>query len=394
MNRFIRSLAAAGTIGTLALSMAACGSSDNGTKGGSGGASAGADVKIGVVLEQTGALASLALPELNAIKLAVDEFNSAGGKVSLVTKDSASDPATAAAVTRSLVGQVPAVLGSATGASCRAMQPILAQAKILQYCQSPQNFTVTPQFFYGLTALADYPAATIPWLRDRKIHTIAIVGQDDATGDASAGIFNAIAKQFPSEFKVVADQRFASGASNIETQVTKVRDAKPDLVAAVTSGGNIVPVVKAMNALGMKQPLYVATGSAGRDALALVQNEIPAGGMYSNAFWVNVPDEIPANLPYADKVKKFVADYSAKYGNKPSHTEAGAFDSAMQVMDAIKAGNDTGEKIATYLETHPYTGVLGDYTFSKDRHQGAKLPPVIMTFDSTGKFKLAFNSGS
>jgi branched-chain amino acid transport system substrate-binding protein len=384
------------------LSVAACGSSGGGTSpssdAGNGGTDGGSTITIGAIMEETGPLASLGKPEVQAMQLAVEQVNASGGingsKVKLLVKDSASDPATAAAAARSLVGKVQAVLGTATGASCRAVQPILDQAKILQYCQSPQDFEVTPLFFYGLAALSDYPAATTPWLRSLKVHKLGLIGQDDATGDATVGIFKEIVKQNPGEFSITTDQRFTSGATNVETQMTKIRDTNPDLIVASTSANNIVPVVKAMNALGMKQPVYVATGSATLTALDVVKGDIPAGGMYSNAFWVDVSSEIPSSVPYAEQAKKFVADYKAKYGTIATHTEGNAYDAAMQVLTAMKDGAKTGEEIAAYLESHSYTGVIGEYNWSKTRHQGATLPPVMMSFDASGQFKLGFSAPS
>jgi ABC-type branched-subunit amino acid transport system substrate-binding protein len=272
------------------------------------------------------------------------------------------------------------------------MQPILASANVLQYCLSPQDFKVTPLFFYSLATVAEYPRAVIPWLESLNVRTFGILAQDDATGDNAREIFQTIAKMDP-RFKIVADEKFASGATNVEVQLTKIRDAKPDLLVSGTSGSNLSPVAKGIKSLGMRQPVYVANGSASYATLDLVKGDIPAGGLYANAFWVNVPNDLPSDLAYASPVRRFFTTYQDKYGQPPSQLEAAAYDAATQIMTALRAGARTGTAMAAYLESHSLTGVLGPYTLTKTRHQGASIPPIMMSFTADGKFKLAFDAG-
>lgn len=396
MKRCIGAVGTSGAVAVLLMSMAACASTSNGSSTSAASAGKGT-VSIGVLMEETGPLASLAQPQVKAIELAAKKINSSGGingkTVSLIEKDTASDPATAAAVGRSLIGKTQAVIGTASGAGCRAVQPIFNGAKILQYCQSPQDFDITPYFFYNEAAISSYPDATVPWLRSKGIHKIAFIGQDDATGDANIEIFQEIAKKYPSEFQVVTDQRFTSGATNLETQMTNVRNSNPDLIVAGASGANIVAVVQAVNALGLKQPVYVGSGSASVTALDPVKNSLPAGGLIANAFWVDVPNDVPSKLSYASQIKTFAKAFQASAGTAPSQGEGGAYDSMMQIATAMKSGATTGPKIASYLESHSYTGVLGPYKWSATRHQGASLPTAMMSFGADGAFHLAY-SGS
>ncbi|WP_432828013.1 ABC transporter substrate-binding protein [Dactylosporangium sp. CA-092794] len=390
MNTSPRPVLAAGLVMMVSLAAAACGSTGNAAADGGG------TVQIGVVLDRTGVLAATAVPAMNGIQLAVDEVNAKGGihgrKVELLVEDGTSDPAVAAAAARNLSRKVPVVLGSAAGAGCRAMQPILDSAKVLQYCISPQQFNLTPLFFWGLAPTTDYPAATLPWLRSIKAHKLAFIGQDDASGDGYLSLFKYIAQANPTEFQIVAQERFGSGTTNLETQLTHLRDAKPDLVIAGTSGGNIVPVARAMNALGMDQPVWVGTGSATLDALKPLANDIPKGGLFANAFWVDVPDKVPGSVGYAPKVTAFTEAYSKQYG-QPGALAGGAYDATRQILDGFDSGASTGPALAAYLEQNAHTGVLGPYEINAKRHQGATLPPVMMTYDGGPAFKLAY-SGS
>lgn len=384
----VKIIVAAATAGLVALTTA-CGASGGGTSN--------ETISLGMIIDKTGVFASSGIPALNGVQLAVDETNQAGGingkKIDLVVQDGTSDPAVAAAAARTLSSKVQAVLGTASGPGCRAVQPILDSAKVLEYCLSPQQFTLTPLFFWGLAPVTGYVPATIPWLKAQGYHRIAFIGQNDATGDGYLSVFNAIAKSDPANYQIVGQERFDSGATNLETQLTKLRDTKPDLIVAGTSGGNIVPVVRAVKSLGMTQPIWVGTGSASLDSLSPLAGDLPAGGLFANAFWADISDEVPAGVPYAATVTSFAKAYSAKYNQRSVSAAAGAYDATMQVIVALKSGATKGTQIATHIESSPFTGALGDYKFSPTVHQGATLPPVMMTYQGAKGFKLAF-SGS
>jgi branched-chain amino acid transport system substrate-binding protein len=378
--------AVAGLAALLTLT-AACGSSSSATSEGS--------ISIGLIIDKTGIFASNGIPALNGVKLAVDEINQAGGingrTVNLRIKDDTSNPSVAAATAHSMRRKVQVVLGTASGQGCRAVQPILDAAKVFQYCLSPQQFSLRPLFFWGLAPVTSYAPATLPWLKAKGFHRIAFIGQNDAAAQGYLSLFKYFAKSDPANFQIVAQENFDSGATDVEAQMTKIREAAPDLIVAGTSGGNIVPIVRAVKSLGMTQPIWVGTGSASLDALNPLASDLPAGGLFANAFWADIADQVPSTVPYAGKVTSFGKAYSAKYGQQSVSAAAGAYDATMQVVDALRSGAKTGQQVASYLEANTFTGVLGNYKFSPTVHQGASLPPVMMTYKGKEGFKVAFS---
>ncbi|WP_214106194.1 ABC transporter substrate-binding protein [Acrocarpospora catenulata] len=387
----MRVVATAIAAGAVALT-AACGSS-----GGTADDSSGESISIGVVIDKTGAQAAYGVPGLNGIQLAVDQVNADGGidgkQIDLIVEDGTSDPTVAAAAARTLSSKTSVVIGTSSSAGCRAMQPILDQAKVLHFCLSPTNIEPTPYFFLSMAPVTDYVPATLPWLKDLGVHKIGFIGQDDASGDGYLSIFSYIAKNDPGQYEVVAEQRFTSGSTNLETQMTKLRDAKPDLIVAGVSGGNIVPIAQATKALGMTQPIWVGTGSASLDALQPLANDLPQGGLFANAFWVDISDDVEDGVPYADKVKSFAKAYTDKYRDQPPAAAGAAYDNTEMIINALKGGATSGPEIAKAIEEGSYTGVLGPYEFSADKHQGVTLPPVMMQYTGAGGFELGF-SGS
>lgn len=204
MNQAIKVVVIAAVAGSVALT-AACGSSSSSDTATSKGS-----ISIGVIVDKTGVTASTGIQALNGIEMAVDETNKDGGiegkKIKLIVQDGASEATVAAAAARTLSSQTQAVIGANTGGSCRAMQPILDAAKVLEYCLSPQTITPTPAFFSALAPVNGYVPATIPWLKAKGYNKIAFIGQNDATGDGYYSVFTYIQKTDPT-YQVVSNER-------------------------------------------------------------------------------------------------------------------------------------------------------------------------------------------
>ena len=106
----------------------------------------------------------------------------------------------------------------------------------------------------------------------------------------------------------------------------------------------------------------------------------PFGGVYfANHFWVGSEDPL---------VKKFVADYQAKYGVAPDATAATAYDAARLLFDAFKRAKSV-EKPAVrnaLAATRDFPGVTGKITL--DNNRNAQVPVFLLRIDKDGKFSL------
>jgi len=111
--------------------VAGCGGSKTGDNAGAGKET----IKVGVLFELSGALASYGTSDKNGIMLAIDEINAAGGingkQIEPVVVDTKSDPAEATNVAAKLVDEkVVAIFGPATSGATKAIAPIATRAKI------------------------------------------------------------------------------------------------------------------------------------------------------------------------------------------------------------------------------------------------------------------------
>ena len=101
--------------------------------------------------------------------------------------------------------------------------------------------------------------------------------------------------------------------------------------------------------------------------------------IFANHFWVGSEDPL---------VRKFVSDYTARFGLAPDAGAATAYDAARLVFDAIKrAGTTDSRAIRDALATSAnFPGVTGRITI--DANRNAIVPVYILRIEKGGKFSL------
>jgi branched-chain amino acid transport system substrate-binding protein len=87
-------------------------------------------------------------------------------------------------------------------------------------------------------------------------------------------------------------------------------------------------------------------------------------------------------------VRKFVADYQAKFGSAPDAGAATAYDAANLLFDAIKrAGSSDSIVVRDALaKTANFPGVTGRITI--DANRNALVPVYMLRIEQGGKFSL------
>jgi len=86
-------------------------------------------------------------------------------------------------------------------------------------------------------------------------------------------------------------------------------------------------------------------------------------------------------------VKKFIADYQAKYGVAPDALAATAYDATRMLFDAFKrAGSTDSAAVRNALaQTKDFPGVTGKITLDSNRN--AQVPVYMLRIEG-GKFHL------
>jgi branched-chain amino acid transport system substrate-binding protein len=345
-------------------------------------------VKIGAFLSLTGATSAYGISAANAIKLAVDETNRNGGidgkQVELEIEDDHSNTQEVQGIVEHLIKEHRVHALIAEPVSTRAMLgAIIAQ---LNYTVMISSASVKPE----LTMQGDYifracfissteGEAIAKFAVDRlKAKKVAIIL--DEKNDYAVVLAGFFAESFKINFggKVVSEQKYDANATDLSGQLEAIKRSAPDVVFAPGFYTTAPLVAHEVKKSGIKATLI---GSDGWDSPNLMSGgSEPFEGVYfANHFWAGSDDPL---------VKKFVADYRAKYGVDPDAGAATAYDAARMLIDAFKRAKSTVSPAVrnALAQTKDFPGVTGKITLDAERN--AQVPVYMLRIEKDGKFTL------
>ena len=347
---------------------------------------AGDEISIGEYGSLTGTTATFGISTDNAIKMAFEEVNAAGGvtgkKLKLFVEDDQSKPEEAATAATKLVNQnhVVALLGEVSSSRSLAAAPIAQAAEIPMVSPSSTNPRVTQVGDYIFRVCFTDPfqgAVMAKFANDTlKLKRVAILV--DVRNDYSVGLqtfFRQNFKQMGGE--IVAEQSYSEGDSDFHAQLTQIKAANPEAIYVPGYYTEVGTIARQARELGIAAPLL---GGDGWDSPKLweIGGEALNGSYFSNHYSTDDPSPV---------VQKFVTEYKKKYGALPDALAALGYDAAKILVDAIsRAGSTEGAKVRDALAaTKDFQGVTGTITINKDRN--AVKPAVILKVEN-GKFNL------
>ena len=213
--------------------------------------------RIAAFLPSTGSLASLGPPELAAVRLAVQDIQSAGGvpgfdSVALIEGDSGdTSTGVGAKSIKGLLAQHPDVLiGAASSSSTMAVLDQVTRAGVLMISPAntlPSLTTVPDHGLYWRTSPSDVlEGAFVGWLVVQDGHPrVAILARKDAYGQSLEGSVTRAVGSVGGE--VVTAIEYDGNATDFRKQVAALKAAKPDaivLLGADESAQIIAELVK------------------------------------------------------------------------------------------------------------------------------------------------------
>jgi branched-chain amino acid transport system substrate-binding protein len=344
-------------------------------------------IKIGVFLSLTGSTSAYGVSALNAFKLATEEVNRAGGfagrQVELVVEDDHSDTSEVAGIVTRLIQQDKVLALLAEPISTRAMvaAPIAQQHKVVMISPAAikPELTMTGDYIFRacFTSPAEGEAIAGFATNQLKAKRAAIIldGKNDYAV-VLAGFFGESFKKLGGE--ILNQQNYEASDKDVAAQIKAINASNPDVIFAPGFYSTAALVAREVKRQGSKATLI---GSDGWDSPDLLQNAGDAfdGVYFANHFWVGSEDAL---------VRKFVSDYTTRFGLAPDAGAATAYDAARLVFDAIKrAGTTDSRAIRDALATSAnFPGVTGRITI--DAHRNAVVPVYILRIEKGGKFSL------
>ena len=318
-------------------------------------------IKLGGLFPLTGDVAQLGIPASQAVELAVEEANAAGGingqKVEFYKEDGGCNPKDATSASTKLIeiDKVIAIIGGFCSGETLAAAPIAERNKVILFSPTSSNPKITeagdfifrsyPSDAFQGSYAADYT------FKQKNAKKAAILYINNDWG-------NGIKVTFRSQFEklggtIVLEDTFDQSATDLRTQLTKIKSLNPDFVYFPAYPAETIIGLKQANELGMPATLFFG-GDGAEDATIA-----GALGATGNGFmWV-----VPSTNPPQDFLERF----KAKTGKEPSLGVVQAYDNAKILMDVISRVGTNSEAVKSELyNVKDYKGVSGMITIDSN----------------------------
>jgi len=354
-----RRVAILSTVAAAALALTACSAPGEDEESGSSGDG---PIKIAVVNAQSGQLSSLGAWELKGVKLAVDEWNKAGGidgrQIELGVFDDQGDPTVGTNLARKIASEgYIAMLGTAESAVTIAMAPILQQEGIpnITSGQSPGLVAVkSPFLFLNGPTSTTYDETLAKYIVDAKgMKNIAMITNNGSYGK---GEHDAFTKALASRgVKPAADQVVTTDQKDFSAALTGIRQKNPELIFVGAEEVQSGLIVKQARDLGIRAPFAGAAPQGTPVFLDTAGAANVEGTIVSSPYLSNDID---------DASRKFAAAYKAAHGEDAEMHGAKAYDGAQIMLSALKSsGVATGKELADAIRATKHAGLLGDFAY-------------------------------
>lgn len=348
----------------VAVAVAGCGGSNSG--GSSSGAGGDKTAKLALITATSGGAAAYGEAIRDGALLAVDEINQKanannGIKLDLQVVDSKGDKNEAINAMNKVIHKdnVLAVVGPMLSGEMMAAGPIANQSKVVALGTSTTAEGITdigPYIFRNAV-----PESIAVDTAIKKAHevlgfkTAAIIYS--VNNDQMVSVEKTATKALQAAgVQIVDTETFADKDTDFSAQLTKIQQAKPDVIIVASLYQEGALIMKKMREMGMNQKVI---GSNGFNSPAFIKSAGAAadGAIVGTPWFPNKDDQ---------KVRDFRKAYTAKYGKEPDQFAAQAYDGIYLAYEAIqKSGSTTDrEKFKTALENiKDFAGVTGKFEF-------------------------------
>jgi branched-chain amino acid transport system substrate-binding protein len=375
------------------LALAGCAESSDGDGTGSDPAAQDGPIKIGAILDITGAGASLGVPERQALELLHEQLEADGGidgrPVELIIEDNQSTEDGAAKAMNKLVNQeqVDIVLGASRTGPSLAMRPLAESSKTPMISLAANQAIVDGAEWVFKTAQNDRVVIErmVGYMADQGYTTIGLARDASGFGEGVQEMFDEVGKD--EGIRVVRTEKFAPDATDFTAQMVNLRDAKADVnvIWGIPPAAGLAQ--KAYRQLGITTPVMQSHGIGNQVFLDTAGDA--ADGLVAPLGRLVVADQLPDDDPQKEKIATFIADYTEKFGAGPSTFAGHAYDGWMLAVDALKAVGTDKAAIRDHLEQVEHViGISGIFTMTPEDHSGLSADALKLVTVENGQWKL------
>jgi branched-chain amino acid transport system substrate-binding protein len=333
-------------------------------------------VKIGMNLELTGDIPAVGASSKNAAELYFNQLNEKGGvaladgskKVSLIVRDNAAKADQSASVAQQLVSSqgVVAMIGPNSSACAIPAGEIAESLKCVMISPWSTNPKTTldqasgvPKRYVFRGCFTDpFQAIVLAKFVTNDLGAKKAAVLYDVSSEAPLGQATLFRDTFTAAGgEIVAFETFTTGDKDFSAQLTNIREANPDVIFLPTYYNDVPLIAQQARRLGITAQFIGSDAWSSPEIIKLGGADVD-GSYFCNHFSTQIA---------TDEAKKFIADYTAKYGQAPDDVAALTYDACGLVTEALKSGgkNDREALREAFAQIREYKGVTGTFRFGR-----------------------------
>lgn len=358
------------------------GGSTTGTK-----AAAGDGIPIGLVASQNGELKPWGADSVKGAQLAVDEFNAGGGidgkPVTLVIGDSNSKPADGKSAAEKLIAtdKVIGLLGEVSSGITAQMGQVATEKGIPLIAIGATKTTLTegkPNIFRVCYTDAFQGPVMAKFAYDALgLRNVALI--TDKKQIYSTGLSDSFRAYFQTlGGKIIDEEFYQSGDTQFQTQLTNLRNKKPDGLFMSGYFTETGPIARQAKEAGLDVKMM---GGDGWDSSEILNT---GGDAILGSFFCNHYN----NKEDRPEVKTFLDKWGKKYDGSVPATTMGAlaYDAAALMCDALKRAKtkDSAGLQAAIEDTVDFKGVSGNISL-KGNHGNPPKRAIVVKLTKDGQ---------
>ena len=400
-RKWLRTLAGLTVSGVLAVGMTGCSENTKTTDSGTSQEAnnetkdttkvEGDTVKVGILHSMTGTMAMAEMPMVDAVQMAIDEINADGGvlgkQVEFVLEDGASDSAIFAEKATKLLTKdnVATVFGCWTSASRKAVLPVFeGNNGLLWYPVQYEGLESSKNIIYTAACPNQQAIPAVDYLMehekgdDDKLQ-VFLLGSDYVYPRTTNTIIKALAADYG--FEILGEEYVPLGHTDLSTVITKVQQAKPDVIVNTINGDSNVAFFKQFKDAGLTpEDIQTVSFSAYEEDIKGMGPQYADGHLFAWNYFQTT--DTPESIEFTKKFKERCGDdavtgdpiqdaYNGVYLWKAAVEKAGSF-----TVDDVVEACETGE-----IE---YQGPEGLVSIDPETHHLYKIARVGEA-DETGQ---------
>lgn len=324
-------------------------------------------IKIGTIQPMSGPIAIYGQQTVNAVKIAIEEINAAGGilgkPVELIVEDDENKPEKTTNAFTKMVSQdkVVGIVGALTSNATLSIAP-LAQSEgvpLISPTATNDKVTLEGDFIFRACYTDSFQGSVVGQFAVQNLKAKKAAVFYDVANDYSTGLYNTFKSKFEALNGVgsVSAEAYSAGDKDFSAQITKLKTLNPDVIFIPDYYSTVTLIATQFRSQGITVPLL---GADGWDSITAEGTDDVIGSYYSNHYSPEADDA---------EVKKFVASYVAKHGEVPNALAALGYDATYILAKAIENAKSVEPKaIRDAMAKVSGKFVTGNISFDANRN--------------------------